>query len=83
MLTGMPVHFHESLPSLPMSVEGIAARVSAIELLRDDPETAHYEEDEAYKAVLRAIADGSASNPAELAREVLRIDELPHSRWYA
>lgn len=81
MLTGTVVLSDPLGPLTDMTVKGIAARVSAIGLL--DAEGAHYEEDEAYKAVLHAIADGSVSNPAELAREVLRIDELPFSRWYA
>jgi hypothetical protein len=46
--------------------DDIIARVERIEHSLHEPETAHYLEDELYRAVLVAIA-GGAPNPADLA----------------
>jgi hypothetical protein len=49
---------------------------------RDD-EAAHSSEDSLYEAVLRAIADGRAEDPREMARLALSSGEIEFARWCA
>jgi len=60
----------------------IIARIDAIRCATGDNEAAHFEEDELYKDVLRAIADG-AEQPQMLAAAALKANALVYDRWYA
>lgn len=50
---------------------------------KGDDEAAHIEEDRLMQQVLRAIADGDVSDPAECARLALTSLDIEFSRWYA
>jgi hypothetical protein len=62
--------------------EQVCERVAAVAARMDDAEGAHLAEDAIYTDVLRAIADGHA-DPAALAVEALKAEELDYGRWYA
>lgn len=61
----------------------IALRVVQIGLIAGDPEAAHIAEDELYIDVLKAIADGTATNPQDCALHALDARGLDFNRWYA
>jgi hypothetical protein len=66
-----------------ITVEEVRLRIA--EIFQDghcDPESAHGYEDDLYKQVLRAIADGHP-NAAAIAAEVLALADLDFQRWYA
>ena len=66
-----------------MDAKYISEKIKAIESIGDsDPEVSHSLEDNLYKEVLEAIANG-AENPSELAKEVLKVSEINFARWYA
>jgi hypothetical protein len=50
-----------------------------------DDETAHYEQDQLYVAVLTAISKGEAKGTVAraLAAEALKVQDIQFSRWYA
>ena len=48
-----------------------------------DDEKAHGLEDDLHHAVLRAIANGTATDPAECARRALKTLSLDFARWCA
>lgn len=58
-----------------MNIEMINQRLAEIKAVGRDVEVAHNLEDDLAFEVLRAIAEG-ASNPAELARQALKIAEI-------
>jgi hypothetical protein len=62
--------------------ETILAAVAGIEASKGDPESAHAQEDELYRAVLQAIADGHES-PALLAAAALDSQKVDFPRWCA
>lgn len=69
-----------------MTRQEIAAMVGDIELeylASDDDQRAHSEQDKLWVLVLSAIAEGKCLNPAECAREALKVMELDFRRWYA
>lgn len=69
----------------------VRARVEALRSadLRDlqhcliSPEAAHTEEDRLFVEVLQTIAAGAAPDPAQLANEVLKTQEIDFPRWRA
>lgn len=65
-----------------MTPEGVKERVAKIDVLGNDPESSHCAEDELFEDVLKAIA-GGASDPADLAREAIKVLDFDHTRWYA
>ena len=65
-----------------MKVEDVTARVEEIENISGDSEVAHSREDDLWRDVLQAIADG-APNARKLAREALRTEDISFARWYA
>ena len=66
-----------------MDAKYISEKIKLIESIGDnDPEVSHSLEDNLYKEVLEAIANG-AENPSELAKEVLKVSEINFARWYA
>jgi hypothetical protein len=68
-----------------VNADDVRARVEQLRAAYDasgDDETCHADEDELHRDVLKAIADG-APDPAGLAREAIRTDELTFARWYA
>lgn len=65
-----------------MDVEQVRDRVRRIDAARWDDEAAHGEEDTLHEDVLQAIADG-ADNPAELAQEALKTQDIDFARWCA
>jgi hypothetical protein len=71
----------------PTTVQAVAAIVAVIQEQAGadwrDNETLHAAEDSLYVAVLKSIADGTAEDPAAMAREALRVADLDFSRWYA
>ncbi len=68
-----------------MTTEDVLTRVEAIRASTTgygDPEAAHIEEDDLYKDVLRAIANG-AENADGLAAQALAVADMDFPRWYA
>lgn len=66
-----------------ISVPWVNRHVDKIAKLANDDEEAHASEDHLYREVLRAIADGTASNPRACAEAALKTQELSFSRWYS
>lgn len=60
----------------------VAERVREIARRTSDDESAHAAEDALHRAVLEAIATGT-EDPAALAAEALRTQQLDFARWYA
>lgn len=65
-----------------MTIADVVARVDEIENASGDPESAHSLEDDLWRDVLQAIADG-APNAAGLAREALKTQDISFPRWCA
>jgi len=65
-----------------MDLQTVVDRVKEVSDHSRNDEYAHELEDDLYKEVLSAIANG-AENPSGLAREVLKTKDLAFSRWYA
>lgn len=65
-----------------ITVTEIEEKVAEIAHHRADNEVAHQNEDELYRATLRAIAEG-APNAADLAAAALMAHDIPFGRWYA
>jgi hypothetical protein len=66
-----------------MNVSEVEARVAQVAAIGDDdPEQAHHLEDELWRDVLAAIADG-AEHPAELAAAAMKVWDPERIRWYA
>jgi hypothetical protein len=63
--------------------DDVQAWLEAIAALANDDEVAHSSEDELHRAVLRAIADGSAEQPVRMAELALRTEAIEFSRWCA
>ena len=68
--------------NLPLDVDGIRARVDAVNQSSWDNERAHEYEDGLYIEVLWAIAAG-VENAAELAQESLKAHDIDYIRWCA
>ena len=64
-----------------ITVDAIRQRIDAIDDLSDDWEAAHREEDQLYRDVLQAIANG-APDPTHLARTALETSSLFFDRYY-
>ena len=62
------------------NIHQVAARVGLIAENAHDFGRAHVMEDELYRAVLEAIADGVAKDPAEWARRALMSQKLEFNR---
>jgi hypothetical protein len=65
-----------------MTPDSVWRRAQGIRLLSHDPEAAHAEEDQLWRDVLEAIANG-AQNPIGLAHEALRTRQIKFPRWCA
>jgi hypothetical protein len=66
-----------------MTKADVQAALERIRSLAGDDESAHMEEDNLYEAVLQAIADGTAEDPAGMAALALKASAIEFSRWYA
>lgn len=66
-----------------MDIHDVRKRLEDICSYADDCETAHGLEDDLYRTVLTAIADGVAAQPQLMAFEALRSAEIDFARWYA
>ena len=65
-----------------MNIEDVKKRVDKIKEKITDDEIAHGMENQLWQDVLQAIADG-VENPAELAKEALKTNEVDFCRWNA
>ena len=65
-----------------MKRDDVEAVVSEIQAYVGDVEGAHQKEDELYRDVLRAIADGSR-DAMGLAASALKTQEIIGERWYS
>ena len=65
-----------------MTIQEVKIRIKAIAAVADDDEVAHRMEDELFRDVLEAIADGAVHGPA-LAAMVLETDDIDFNRWCA
>lgn len=72
----------EPEPASPITIDEATARVAEIQQ-QDCPESFHRMEDQLHQDVLRAIADGTAEDPCELARLALSTLDVDMERWYA
>lgn len=66
-----------------MTPESVRKAVEHIASRSCDDEGAHSAEDALYLAVLLAIADGTATDPAACAAEALSTRDLGFARWCA
>lgn len=66
-----------------MKIKDVTKAVKYLESIKRDFETAHALEDELYANVLRSIADGSAEDPAKMASEALKSDQVDFYRLFA
>ncbi len=66
-----------------MTPDDVDFEFNAIANLVDDDEKAHGLEDDLHQAVLKAIADGTATDPTECARRALKTLSLDFARWCA
>ena len=66
-----------------LTVDEINRRVGLIDNCSADDEAAHSEEDELYRDVLKAIADGTAEQPAKCAAAALETRDITFARWCA
>ena len=66
-----------------MTTADVHAAVDNIRSLRSDDESAHVAQDNLYRDVLTSIARGSAEDPAAMAAEALKVEDIEFSRWYA
>ena len=66
-----------------MTVADVKTRVRAIKKMAHDDESAHSSEDQLREDVLRAIADGTATDSKQLAREALKTSDIKFARWCA
>ena len=67
----------------PAEVKQMVEEVAQTYDKYDDDERCHSMQDGIYEALLEAIADGSATDPAGCAREALEIKRIEFARWYA
>lgn len=76
---------YEAMRKHRLTVALAAARIEEIaaDAERGEYESAHIMEDYLLIDCLVAIASGEVENPAELAKETLRVRELKYARWYA
>lgn len=65
-----------------MDIADIEGRIEAIKKMAADWEAAHSWEDQLYRDVLEAIANG-ASDPRELAKAALASQAIPFARYCA
>jgi len=66
-----------------MTTDEAKRRVEEIRAIRGDDESAHAAEDQLYRDILKAIAEGKAENPAALCAEGLRTRRIRFCRWCA
>ena len=66
-----------------MNIKQVRERLKKIEEVKSDCESAHSYEDGMWRAVLQAIANGEAEDPAALARECLKSEDIDFERWFA
>ena len=64
------------------TIEDVKTNVEAIEGGRDDPENAHWLEDNLYEAVLREVVAGNPESK-EMAKEALKTKAFDFPRWCA
>ena len=66
-----------------MTSQDVLDRLREITAMAGDDEVAHSAEDRLHQDVLKAIADGSAESPENLARLALETRKIDFARWYA
>jgi hypothetical protein len=66
-----------------MDVTEVIRRVAVVRSLAGDDETAHGAEDELWRGVLAAIANGECDDPEACAAEALKTSEIDFHRWCA
>lgn len=66
-----------------MTPEQVRAEVAKIEAMRGDDEAAHSAEDGLWLDVLKAIAKGECADPAAVAAEAIKTNDIDFSRWCA
>ena len=67
-----------------MNIADVTRAVATIaDIGSGDPEAAHSREDDLYESVLRAIADGLATDPVAMAKEALKTKDIEFPRWCA
>jgi hypothetical protein len=66
-----------------MTVEEVEAEVARIRAIAGDDEAAHGAEDDLWENVLRSIASGETTQPAEIAAAALKTKTIEFARWCA
>jgi hypothetical protein len=66
-----------------MTVKDVAEQLAAIERSARDPEAAHSMQDDLFRDVLGAIANGKTETPTMLAAAALMVDDIEFPRWMA
>jgi hypothetical protein len=66
-----------------LSPDLVLARVNEIRDIAGDGEVAHSKEDDLWRDVLRAIAEGTVVSGSECARVALLTQDIEFERWCA
>jgi hypothetical protein len=66
-----------------LDIDEIKARVADIQYLQFDSEGAHWREDSLYADFAKHVANYGPPGLAEMAREMLKTQELGFDRWCA
>lgn len=66
-----------------MTITDIRTRLSAIELVKGDPETAHSMEDRLMRDFIKQVMESDCLELALLAHEVLKSDDIDFERRFA
>lgn len=66
-----------------MTVKDVEHAIAKIDSCKGDDEAAHSYEDDLHMDVLRAIADGEAESPVEMAALALTTKDIDFARWCA
>ena len=66
-----------------MNLEYVKQQVAKIDAMKADDESAHSAEDALRAEFIALVAEVGSQELAEMAREVLKTDEIEFSRWCA
>jgi hypothetical protein len=66
-----------------MNIADVKHRVLEIERMKGDNESAHFNEDSLYEDFVIYIAKEGTGELAELAKEILKTQDIKFDRWYA
>lgn len=66
-----------------MNLQDIQKRVQEIKDISGDDEVAHAMEDDLYVAFVKFVSENGSPELSEMAKEVLKTENIDFARWYA